>query len=98
MNLYHVTYYYLATGMDGRADDRDHGYVTASSAADACRIVGDRTYPEAPPKDRTWGLSATLVGGLEPPRPRHEFLRRTERTTHPCAPIKSTWDDEDWTF
>jgi hypothetical protein len=32
---WHVTYYYLATGMEGNADTRDLGGFTATSAEDA---------------------------------------------------------------
>lgn len=29
MNYYHVTFFYLATGMEGHADVRDYGYIEA---------------------------------------------------------------------
>lgn len=35
VSQYHVTYYYLATGMDGNADTRDLGVFTAKSSEDA---------------------------------------------------------------
>lgn len=62
MNIYHVTYYYLATGMEGHADTADYGLVEASSAEDASNIVGKRISPkECNETYRNWGLSARLV-------------------------------------
>lgn len=65
---YHVRYYYLATGMEGIADERDFGIIEADSEEAAFEIVvntrdtvrqsysleKDKTY-------RYWGLSATKV-------------------------------------
>jgi hypothetical protein len=34
-HLYHVTYYYLATGMEGHADTRDYGLYDAKSEDEA---------------------------------------------------------------
>ncbi len=45
MHTYHVTYFYLATGMEGHADTADHGYVDAWSAKEAKDIVGRRIAP-----------------------------------------------------
>lgn len=42
---YHVTYYYLATGMEGRADREDYGIVEASSPGEACDNVALRLHP-----------------------------------------------------
>lgn len=39
---WHVTYYYLATGMEGRPDEEDHGIVMAPTAYDAKLIVARR--------------------------------------------------------
>jgi hypothetical protein len=39
VTLYRVTYYYLATGMEGHADVSDYGYVEAESEDAACRVV-----------------------------------------------------------
>ena len=61
MNTYHVTYYYLATGMEGHADTADYGHVQANSADEAKRIVGKRNYPHADQRTQLWGLSARLV-------------------------------------
>ncbi len=35
MNKYSVTYYYLATGMEGFADTRDYGIVEANTPEEA---------------------------------------------------------------
>lgn len=39
---FHVTYYYLASGMDGRADTKDYGYVMAKNQLEAKRTVAER--------------------------------------------------------
>lgn len=49
--IYHVTYSYLATGMEGKADIRDHGVVKANSAEEAKDIVARA----AVPVDETYG-------------------------------------------
>ena len=62
MNEYHVTYYYLATGMEGRADTYDHGIVYAESEQEAVNYVGWRRDPkERNETYRNWGLQAKLV-------------------------------------
>jgi len=43
MNSYHVTYFYLATGMEGQADIRDYGIVHAESADEAKTRVATAT-------------------------------------------------------
>lgn len=39
---FHVTYFYLATGMEGRADRRDYGIVSARTSREAIRKVASR--------------------------------------------------------
>lgn len=51
---YHVTYYYLATGMEGRADTYDYGVVYANSKEEAIKKV-------ARFRGTDWGLSAKLL-------------------------------------
>ena len=46
MKKYHVTYFYLATGMEGRPDEEDYGIVEAESPEEAKNIIGRREYPE----------------------------------------------------
>ena len=46
MKQYHVEYSYLATGMEGRADYRDYGIVSANSSKEAIRIVAERVNPD----------------------------------------------------
>lgn len=46
MSRYNVTYFYLATGMEGRADQRDYGEVEANSSREAERIVAERISPK----------------------------------------------------
>lgn len=61
LKSYHVTYYYLATGMEGVADVRDYGVVTAKSEAEALEIIAQRTLGEEYKDNLTyryWGLSA----------------------------------------
>lgn len=43
---FRVKYYYLATGMEGRADKKDYGVVEASTPKAAKDIVVLREYPE----------------------------------------------------
>lgn len=62
MHTYHVTYFYLASGMEGHADTADHGYVEAWSAEEAKDIVGRRIAPREKEKAyREWGLTAKRV-------------------------------------
>lgn len=42
MPKYRVTYFYLATGMEGIADTRDYGTVEASNPEEARRKVADK--------------------------------------------------------
>jgi hypothetical protein len=42
---WHVRYRYLATGMEGRADQEDHGTVEAATAEEAKDIMSMRQYP-----------------------------------------------------
>ena len=44
MDIYHVTYFYQATGMSG-PDKADYGYIKASSAACAVDSIAMRAYP-----------------------------------------------------
>ena len=55
MKRYHVTYYYLATGMEGRADTADYGVVEATTSQEAIRKVMEMY------KISDWGLSAREV-------------------------------------
>ena len=62
MARFHVTYYYLATGMEGRADSRDYGIVEAESADEAKDIVARRRGSYSRDKCyRHWGLTAKRV-------------------------------------
>ena len=42
MTQYHVTYRYLATGMEGRPDERDYGVIEAESAEAAKMGIAQR--------------------------------------------------------
>ena len=46
---YRVQYVYLATGMEGKADERDFGPIEAVSADDACDQVALLMIPEDQP-------------------------------------------------
>lgn len=46
MPRFRVRYYYLATGMEGRADEKDYGIVEAWDENDACEIIAKRKYPD----------------------------------------------------
>lgn len=67
MRKYHVKYYYLATGMEGVADEKDFGMIEAESEKDAMEYVAkyiDKERFKDYPGDecyRLWGLSAKLL-------------------------------------
>lgn len=42
---FHVTYFYLASGMEGMADERDFGVVEANTPEQAKDFVAAREYP-----------------------------------------------------
>jgi len=42
---YHVTYYYLATGMERNTDTRDYGVYEANDEQEAKEIVAVQAYP-----------------------------------------------------
>ena len=56
MSKYHVSYWYLATGMDGQPDEIDYGIVEANSKDEAKTIVADREYPNDEPDVRHFFL------------------------------------------
>lgn len=59
---FHITYYYLATGMEGHADIHDYGEVTAKNQLEAKRKVAERECKN--PQDRLFFmgcLSARIV-------------------------------------
>lgn len=63
---YHVTYFYLATGMEGIADTEDYGIIEANSEEDAIEYIVHSIEPwrlKYPKGNsyRTWGLSAKLI-------------------------------------
>lgn len=43
--LFHVTYFYLATGMEGKADARDLGIVESFSPEEAIAKIAKQEYP-----------------------------------------------------
>lgn len=49
-----MTYYYLATGMEGRADQKVEGYVTALSEKEAIDIIIDRNYSHYNDGEKNW--------------------------------------------
>lgn len=61
MKLYHVTYYYLASGMEGHADTADYGLVEADSPKEACEKVGKLILPNSDWRTQVWGLTAKEV-------------------------------------
>jgi len=68
MKTYHVTYHYLASGMEGKADTRDFGHVAAESELDALEYIVNNVDTKRKKysleKDRSyrhWGLSAKRV-------------------------------------
>jgi len=55
MNRWRVTYYYLATGMEGNPDIRDYGVVSAATAKEACHIIAERETSNL--EDQSWMMS-----------------------------------------
>jgi len=45
MNIYRVEYYYLATGMEGNADERSYGTVNANTEEEAADKIAKQEYP-----------------------------------------------------
>lgn len=63
LDEYHVTYYYLATGMEGIADIRDYGVISASSPEDACNQIAVREEPN----HVAWMLSCLSASKVKSP-------------------------------
>ncbi len=55
MKRWKMTYYYLATGMEGHADIRDYGIVEAKSSDEACEICAKQRNPGRPDLER-WDI------------------------------------------
>ena len=51
---WHVTYYYLATGMEGRPDVEDYGVIAADNAAEAKEKAARRRHPKMSQRDLDW--------------------------------------------
>lgn len=71
MPLYNVTYYYLATGMEGRADTEDYGVVKANNKIDAIEQIVQKNIADydSDAKDFFRGcLSIKLIKGFEVPK------------------------------
>lgn len=51
---YHVTYFYLATGMDGIPDKEDYGIVTADTEDMAKEIAAKNRHPKMSRQDLDW--------------------------------------------
>ncbi len=45
MSQFHVRYYYLATGMEGYADEEDYGIIEADNREEAIKMVAHQKYP-----------------------------------------------------
>jgi len=51
---YHVTYYYLATGMEGLAQEEDYGVVLAKDKDEAKDIAARQRHPTMKEQDIEW--------------------------------------------
>lgn len=56
MKTYHVTYFYLATGMEGRPDIKDYGFIQADSADVAKERAARRRHPKMSERDINWTI------------------------------------------
>jgi hypothetical protein len=54
MKDYHVTYYYLATGMEGQADERDYGIHSANSIEEAINKALDTMDKNLTVREKEW--------------------------------------------
>lgn len=63
---WHVRYYYLATGMEGRADEEDFGVVEANTDLEARQIVAMRECSEDTRygPDNAWSTRDFFLGCL----------------------------------
>ena len=61
---YNVTYYYLATGMEGRADEKDLGVFLAVDTDDAKTQAIELHYSNLPPDSQTFVRSCLTVTKL----------------------------------
>lgn len=77
MNKYHVTYYYLATGMEGIPDQRDYGCVLADSPEDAVDLIIEAEHMEKYREFAKSCLSARKV----PTQPTRTKIRGTHCPT-----------------
>lgn len=58
---YHVTYYYLATGMEGRADIEDYGEVYAADTENAKYAAARMRHPTMSPQDLNWVMGCLIA-------------------------------------
>jgi hypothetical protein len=56
MRQFHVTFYYLASGMEGRADVQDYGIVYANNETEAKRKAAEGRHPDMSPQDINWTM------------------------------------------
>lgn len=61
MKQYHVTFYYLATGMEGRPDVQDYGIVYANNETEAKRKAVIGRHPDMSPQDIDWTMGCLTV-------------------------------------
>ena len=54
MPTYHVTYFYLATGMEGIPDERDYGIIEAESKKAAIDLAVEAQHPTASTSTKDW--------------------------------------------
>jgi len=54
MKKYSVTYYYLASGMDGVADIRDYGIIEAENETQVIEKIYKIQFPNEKTEDKYW--------------------------------------------
>jgi len=87
MPRYHVTYYYLATGMEGIADERDYGEIDAATPDDAIKKMCARE------GITNWGLSAKKVKEPVTFQPATAEVLHYEPIPLRCYELRFTHDD-----
>jgi len=66
MSQYHVTYFYLATGMEGRPDIEDYGFVDASTQQEAKEIAARDRWPTSSKQDIDWCIGCLTARLIHP--------------------------------
>lgn len=93
MGRYRVKYYYLATGLEGRADQRSYGIVEAESTEAAIDLIMEREFGHLTGIDQQW-LRSCLTAYPVPPKKKKVKKPKPPPKVHPRC-IELNMDAED---